>query len=334
MSQVTLTLAQARDLARAALVAHATSEENAAHVAEALVAAEADGQQGHGLSRLPSYCAQSRSGKVDGHAAVGIERVAGACVRVDAGGGFAYPALSAAIEALHDLVPSTGLAAAAVWNSHHCGVAGYHVERLAQRGLVAILFANSPQAIAPWGGNAPLFGTNPIAFAAPRAGAQPVVVDASLSKVARGKIMVAAREGRSIPEGWAVDRAGNPTRDAAAALEGSLLPLGDAKGSALVLMVEMLAAALTGANLGFEASSFFSADGPTPAVGQLLLALDPGPLSGGRFGERVETLVAALGVQPGTRLPGARRFELRERAALEGLRIESALHDELQALAR
>lgn len=332
MSGHTLTLEQAHQLAVQALTSHRTDPDNASLVADALVAAEADGQKGHGLSRLPSYCAQAASGKVDGFARPQAEAVAAAALRVDARHGFAYPALALAVEELSRLAPETGVAVAAVHNSHHCGMAGYHVEALARRGLVGLLLANTPKAIAPWGGKEGVFGTNPIAFAAPREDKPPVVIDLSLSKVARGKIMFASQEGRAIPEGWALDAQGRPTTDPQAALKGTMLPMGDAKGAALVLMVEIMAAALTGASFAFEASSFFTAEGQPPAVGQLLLALAPGPLSGGAFAQRLEALLAAILAQPGTRLPGDRRLELREKARKEGITLSEQQYEQLQGL--
>ena len=332
MSTVTLGLADAESLAKAILVRHDTSQTNAECVARALVAAEADGQKGHGLSRLPSYAAQAASGKVDGHAVPTLEQGAGAALRIDAMNGFAYPALAMAVDRLSVLVAETGIAAAAVHRSHHFGQAGYHVEQLAASGLIGLVFGNSPKAIAPWGGSEAVFGTNPIAFAAPRQSEAPLVIDLSLSKVARGKVMVAAKQGESIPEGWALDRDGNPTTDAEAALQGTMLPMGDAKGAALVFMVEILAAALTGARFGFEASSFFTAEGEPPAVGQFLVAIDPRVFSGDAFSQRLETLVSAILEQQGTRLPGARRLALRAASARDGLEIPSALHDELKTL--
>ncbi len=332
MSGHTLTLEQAHELAVKALVNHRTDPDNAAAVARVLVAAEADGQKGHGLSRLPSYCAQAASGKVDGFVRPQVATVGAAALRVDAGHGFAYPALARAVEELADLAPRTGVAVAAVYRSHHCGMAGYHVEALARRGLVGLLMANTPKAIAPWGGREGVFGTNPIAFAAPREGKPPLVIDLSLSKVARGKIMFAAQEGEPIPQGWALDAQGRPTTDPQAALKGTMLPMGDAKGAALVLMVEIMAAALTGASFAFEASSFFTADGEPPAVGQLLLALAPGPLSGGGFGRRLEELLAAVLSQPGTRLPGDRRLGLRDKARREGITLSDQQHEQLQRL--
>jgi (2R)-3-sulfolactate dehydrogenase (NADP+) len=332
MSAVKLTLADAQSLASNILVRHGTSAANAQCVARALVAAEADGQKGHGLSRLPSYAAQAASGKVDGHAVPTLEQGAGAALRIDAGNGFAFPALAMAVDRLSSLTAETGIAAAGVHRSHHFGQAGYHVEQLAASGLIGLVFGNSPKAIAPWGGSEGVFGTNPIAFAVPRRSGPALVIDLSLSKVARGKIMVAAKQGEPIPEGWALDSDGNPTTDAAAAMQGTMLPMGDAKGAALVFMVEILAAALTGARFGFEASSFFSAEGGPPGVGQFLVAIDPRVFSGDAFADRLETLIGAILEQQGTRLPGARRLALRAESARDGVTIPTALYDELKAL--
>lgn len=332
MSTVNLSLEEMQALAEAILVAHNTSADNAAQVAAALVAAEADGQQGHGASRIPSYSAQAKSGKVDGHATPTLSRTGPSALTIDANYGFAYPALNLAFDALCELAPECGIAAAAITRSHHSGVAGYQVERLADRGLLALCFCNTPQAIAPWGGNRGLFGTNPIAFAAPRAGAPPLVIDMSLSKVARGKINVAAQRNEPIPEGWAVDRDGIPTTDPEAAMQGTLLPMGDAKGAQLVLMVEVLAAALTASNFAFEASSFFTGDGDPPGVGQFMIAIDPNPFSNGAFADRLEVLVTAILDQPGTRLPGAQRFARRIETENNGVDIPQALHDQLIAM--
>ena len=332
MTTITLKLSDAESLAKAILVRHDTSEVNAEHVARALVAAEADGQKGHGLSRLPSYAAQAASGKVNGRAVPSVELTAAAAMRIDAGNGFAFPALAMAVERLPSLVAETGIAAASVYRSHHFGQAGYHVEQLAVKGLIGMLFGNSPKAIAPWGGSEGVFGTNPIAFAAPREDQPPLVIDLSLSKVARGKVMVAARQGDPIPEGWALDKSGNPTTDAEAAMQGTMLPMGDAKGAALVLMVEILAAALTGARFGFEASSFFTAEGEPPAVGQFLIAIDPRIFSGDAVPGRLEALVGAILQQNGTRLPGTRRLALRKASARDGVSIPASLHDQLKSL--
>lgn len=325
-----LTIPQAEALVAAALERCNTAPANAQAVARALVAAEVDGQSGHGLRRVESYGPQARSGKVDGRATPTLHPTAAATARVDAANGFAYPALEGACTWLETRAPETGIAAAAVFRSHHCGVAGHWVERLARKGLVAMLFANTPQAIPPAGGNAALFGTNPIAFACP--GATPLVIDLSLSKVARGKIMAAKQKGQPIPEGWALDAEGRPTTDAAAALAGSMLPIGDAKGAALALMVEVLSAGVTGANFGHEAASFLDTAGDPPGTGQLLLALSPEALGGPGFADRLARLTGAILAQPGTRLPGAGKAARRAKAAAEGFEIDDAVIRSIEAL--
>jgi (2R)-3-sulfolactate dehydrogenase (NADP+) len=325
-----LSLAEIRALAARVLEASKTSPANAAAVADALAAADADGIGSHGIARLPSYADQALSGKVDGFAVPEVREAGSAALVVDAKDGFAYPAIDVGFARVLEFVPHTGVVAVAVRHSHHFGVAGHHVERLAEKGLAALLFGNSPAGIGPWGGTRALYGTNPIAFACPRAKDPPLVIDLSLSKVARGKIKLAADKGEPIPEGWATDAEGKPTTDAKAAMKGMMLPMGDAKGAQLVLMVEILAAALTGSHYGFEASSFFDAKGPPPRVGQFFVAFDPVRFAGPSFAERLEVLLSAILAQPGTRLPGQRRLKNRAKALAEGVDIPDDLYAELR----
>ena len=313
------TLADARARATQMLVEHGTSPQNAASTARALVAAQADGLGGHGLSRLPTYAAQVRCGKVDGLAIPKLEQPRPALLRVDAAHGFAYPAIDLALQFLAPLARNEGLAAVSLFRSHHCGAMGLHVEHLARQGLCALMFANTPAAMAAWGGQGAIYGTNPIAFAAPVPGADPIVIDLSLSKVARGNILAAKQKGEKIPSGWALDANGADTTDAEAALAGTMVPMGDAKGTALALMVEILAACLTGAVLSRDSSSFLDANGPPPGIGQMILAFDPQVFSGGGYDDRIGALVAALAAATGARLPGARRYENRRRAEMEGI---------------
>ena len=324
---------EAWDLAFKALTNNQTSDENAKEVADALINAEFDGQAGHGLSRIPSYVEQVLSGKVAGNVSPSLLSSKGSVIRVDANNGFAFPAISLALSEITKTCKSFGIAAASISHSHHFGQAGRHVERLAEDGLIGLMFGNTPKAIPPWGGTKPLFGTNPIAFASPREAAAPLVIDMSLSKVARGKVMVANQLNEKIPEGWAIDKEGRPTTDAKKALEGAMLPIGDAKGSALALMVEMLAAGLTGSNFGFEASSFLNAEGDSPGVGQLIIAIDPSFFSGESFAERTETLVGAILEQPSTRLPGDKRIEKRKvREMSQTITISKDLYEKIELL--
>ena len=311
-----------------------TNTTNASLVADALVAAEMAGQAGHGMRRVPSYAAQAASGKVDGNAVPKADKVAAATLKIDAANGFAYPALELAHTELPAMARECGIAVAGISRSHHCGVAGVVVERFAHEGLVSMLFANTPGAMAPWGGSKPVFGTNPIAFAAPRSGAAPIVVDVSLSKVARGKIMAAQQKGNALEEGWALGPDGEPTTDPDVALRGTMLPLGDAKGTALALMVELLAAGLTGANYAADASSFFSADGPPPGVGQTIIAIDPSKLGGDAFVAHFERLAASIESQQGPRLPGARRSEIKDSVMTKGIEIDDQLLAEIEQVGR
>jgi (2R)-3-sulfolactate dehydrogenase (NADP+) len=332
MSGKQLTLDEARTLVAETLERCKTSAENAALVAHALVAAEADGLKGHGLSRVPTYAAQARVGKVDGFAAPRLAQPRPPLALVDAANGFAYPALKIARNALVAAARSEGVAIAAIRRSHHCGVAGHQVEALAEEGLMALFFANTPAAIAPWGGAKGLLGTNPIAFACPLPDSPPIVVDLSLSKVARGNILAAKQRGEAIPDGWALDGTGSPTTDPTEALKGTMVPLGDAKGTALALMVELLAAGLTGANYAGEASSFLNAEGPPPGTGQLMIAFDPVMFGGEGALQHFARLAAMIEAEPGARLPGSRRFANRATAEAKGITIAPTLLAEIEAL--
>ncbi|HIE78047.1 MAG TPA: Ldh family oxidoreductase [Candidatus Thioglobus sp.] len=324
---------EAWDLAFNALTKSNTSDSNAKEVADALINAEFDGQSGHGLSRIPSYVEQLTSGKVAGNVSPSILGINGGVIRIDANHGFAFPAISLAISEITNACKKYGIAAASISRSHHFGQAGRHVERLAERGLIGLMFGNTPKAIPPWGGSKALFGTNPIAFSSPREDAAPLVVDLSLSKVARGKVMVANQQNEKIPLGWAIDGEGKPTTDPKKALAGAMLPIGDAKGSALALMVEILAAGLTGSNFGFEASSFLNAEGDSPGVGQLIIAIDPSFFSGEGFGGRTETIINAILEQPSTRLPGDKRLEKRKaREKSEKITISKELYEKIELL--
>jgi len=332
-TSTTLSLADARALAARALQANGASLANAASTAAALVAAEADGQAGHGLTRVASYSAQLRAGKVDGQANPVLTHTRAAAIRIDARGGLAYPALDLAIANLAPLAQEAGVAAAGVYASHHIGQAGRTVERLADQGLVALVVSNTPQAMAFHGGARPMMGTNPLAFAAPLSGRAPLVIDMALTLVARSKIVAAQKAGQSIPADWATDAQGQPTTDPAAALTGALAPAGGAKGAALALMVEILCGALAGGSYGWEASSFLDDKGPSPSVGQVILALDPMAFAGAGFVERMTALVETMTAEDGVRLPGDRRLANRAKAAADGLVLSPALQSELLTLA-
>ncbi|NQV84263.1 MAG: Ldh family oxidoreductase [Rhodospirillales bacterium] len=319
-----------RGLAVRVLTASKTSPDNAACVASALVRADADGIPSHGVARLPIYADQSKCAKVDGFVTPECIETGTAAIRVDAKCGFAFPAIDLGLNRALEMIEAAGIVAVAIGNSSHAGVLGHPVERLAERGLAAMAFVNTPAAISPWGGNRPLYGTDPIAFACPRPNAPPLVIDLSMSKVARGKIKLAADRGEAIPDDWATDAGGNPTTDPAAAMQGgSLLPIGDAKGAALALMVELMSAAMTGSQYGFEASSFFDSEGGPPRTGQFFFIFKPERLGGDDAVARIGTLMEAISEQPGVRIPGQRRLNNRQKAETDGVDIPDKLLKDL-----
>jgi (2R)-3-sulfolactate dehydrogenase (NADP+) len=330
----TVSVAELERLMRAALARSGASPAMAEATARALAAAETEGLASHGASRIPQYCGHVKNGRANGAAMPVVARDAKAACLVDAKGGLAFEACGLAVQEAIRRAKEFGVAFVSVTNSNHFGVAAWHLEPIAEAGLVGLAFGNSPAAMPAWGGRRALFGTNPIAAVFPRRDAPPLVIDVSLSAVARGKIMVAAREGKTIPEGWAVDKEGRPTSDAKAALEGSMLPAGGVKGAMLALVVELLACALSGAAFGFESDSFFSEQGKATRIGQGFLAIDPGALAGREvFLERVEALVAAMLEDPEVRLPGARRLAQREKARQNGVTVPDDLLSRIRALA-
>jgi (2R)-3-sulfolactate dehydrogenase (NADP+) len=331
---VNLSLAELTRLIATALQRSNVAPDIAQSVAAALTRAEADGVTSHGAARTPPYCEQALCGKADGHARPTLERSAAAVINVDSHIGFAFPAIRMGLDAACEAVRETGIVALGIAHSHHFGVAGHHVEDLAEHGLVGIAFANTPASIAPWGGARAIYGTNPIAFAWPRQGRSPMVVDLSVSAVARGKVVLAHQRGETIPDDWAMDATGQPTIIPAEGMAGSMTPLGGttagAKGAALALMIELLCGALTGSNFGYEGTSFFEPQGTPPSIGHLILVIDPKAFGGAAsFLPRAEELFSEILAEPNTRLPGDRRLVLREKAAVHGVEISDELYADI-----
>ena len=329
----TLTLEKLTELTARALKRAGASKAMADTTARALVAAEAEGLGGHGLSRVALYCQHLREGRANGKARPKIIKRKGATALIDAGGGLAFLACALATKEAIARAHRNGVSFVGVTNSHHMGAAAYHLAPIAQAGMVGLAFTNSPAAINAWGGKRAFYGTNPVAAVFPRQCADPVVVDLALTEVTRGKIMVYAKEGKPIPLGWAVDNEGNPTTDAKAALTGSLNAIGGVKGAALALMVEVLCVGLTGAAFSFENDSYFE-PGNKPRIGHAILAIDPAALAGSEvYGARIEAMITAMLRDEGVRLPGARRQKSVTAARANGLPLTDGQVAELLMLA-
>lgn len=328
-----LAVAEIEALAKDVLVAAGARPENAEPLARAIAEAERDGIASHGLMYLPVYVEHLRCGKVDGRAEPVLDRPRPGVVRVDAATGFAHPAIERGLDPLLEVARNQGIGCLSIHNSYNCGVLGHHAERIAVAGLVGLCFTNAPASIAPVGGSRPVIGTNPFALAVPDGqGAAALVIDQSASVVAKSEVVKRARAGQPIPEGWALDAEGAPTTDPNAGLKGSMTPSGGYKGVGLGLMVEVFAAALAGAELGIDAAPFSGTAGGPPRTGQFFIAVDPLPSSGGLFTQKIARLADAIADQEGARLPGGRRLDARTRARTEGVPVDRALLEEIEAL--
>jgi delta1-piperideine-2-carboxylate reductase len=322
------------ELLRQVFERNGTSPQVAAVLANNCASAQRDGSHSHGIFRIAGYVSTLASGWVNGKAEPKVEDVGAAFIRVDAGGGFAQPALAAARALLVEKAKSAGVAVLAIRNSHHFAALWPDVEPFAREGLVALSVVNSMTCVVPHGAQKPLFGTNPIAFAAPRAGGDPIVFDLATSAIANGDVQIAARKGAMLPPGMGVDRAGQPTEDPKAILDGgALLPFGGYKGSALSMMVELLAAGLTGGNFSFEFDWSKHPGAQTPWTGQLFIVIDPNKGTGQNFAERSEELVRQMHGVGQERMPGDRRYLERAKSEAHGIEISASELARLKELA-
>jgi (2R)-3-sulfolactate dehydrogenase (NADP+) len=333
--QLKLSPAAARKLIFNALTGAGTAEKNAGYFAGAILDTELSGLEGHGFYWLQYYCEHVESGKVDGRAKPRVKKLSPVAFRVDARRGFAHPAIEAGFAKLIPAAKKNGIAGMAVHNSYNAATLGYHTGFLAKHGLLAFGFTNSTPAIAPVGGKKPVIGTNPLSFAVPgKKGKIAFLIDQSSSAVPWTSVKLAADQKRAIPLGWALDADGKPTTDAARGLDGSMAPAGGHKGFGQGLIVEVMCAALAGANRGPQMGSFMANDGKPIGCGQFFIAIDPDAFSGGAFARQVTALVKSIIGQDGARMPNARRTANQKRLAKEGVPIDRALHDRLKSFAR
>lgn len=327
---VRLNLEQVHALATENLIHYGASKEQARAVADTVTDAERDECKSHGLFRIPGFCASLKSGKVTGDAVPVIHDIAPGVVHVDAQNGFAPLALEVAAEPLVEKACTQGIAALAVTDSYHFSALWPEVERLANQGLVAFAFVSAKSFVAPAGGIEPLYGTNPMAFGWPRVNAPPVIFDQAASASARGEIQIHERDGKQIPDGWAIDKDGHPTNDPTAALAGAQLPFGGHKGAAIAMMVELLAGSLIGDVLSFEATENDKPDGGPSSGGEFMIAIDPARCGNAGSLAHAETLFERILGQQGTRLPSERRYRSRQHTPEAGIEIVQSLYDSLQ----
>lgn len=299
------------------LEAHGYSRPCAEVLAVNCVTAQRDGSVSHGLFRLKDYLATIASGYVNGDPTPRLDDVAPGFLRVDADNGFAQFALVDARDLLTAKATQNGIAILAIRNSHHLGALYLDVEEFTRDGLIALAVVNSDVLVAPPGGARAVYGTNPMAFAAPRASGGPVIFDQAAATIAHGDLQVAAREGRRLPETSGIDAHGRPTGDAIEILDGGALStFGGHKGASIALMVEILCAAVAGADFSHEVPQQRPAEATTARTGETVIVIDPraGADDLRDLPGRVDTLVAALSAAGQSRIPGERHVAVRSRA--------------------
>lgn len=319
------------ELASSGLQASGIERKAAMETAQFLALAEADGLASHGLARVGQYAGHAMNGRIELNAKPRVKRFKTAAALVDACDGLAFPALKLATDLSVYLASKNGVGLVSVTNSHHFGVAGHYTEAAARAGYISLLFGNTPAAMPMAGGSRAIFGTNPVAAAFPVSKANPLIIDMSLSAVARGKLLVAAKKGESIPEGWALSIDGKPTTNPNEGLKGLMVPMGGDKGALLALIVELLVVGLSGSRFSYEADSFFDAQGNRPRIGQLLLTIDPSLAGGQVFANRMSDFLKTLAADAGVRLPGQRRFKQRANAFDGGIEVADAVLEEIQS---
>ncbi len=316
------------------------SHENASVVADSLVKANLEGVDSHGISRLPIYVKRFNDRRINVNPDIKMTEQTASVLLVDGNNGLGHVVSYQAIVKGIEMAKQSGITAIAIKNSNHFGTASYFCQLACEQNLACIGFTNSPPGIAPWGGKHAFFGTNPIAFGFPTGNDQPVIIDLSTSIAARGKIILAAKQGKSIPDGWAIDEDGLPTNDAEAALRGSVLPLGGAKGSALALAVEILTGILSGAAFGPHVKNLYhGAETEGANVGHFFILLDIEKFMNlSTFFTSLEHLLIEMKEipkVPGTdeiRYPGERRKRDRERRQVEGIELASSVESELTCI--
>jgi (2R)-3-sulfolactate dehydrogenase (NADP+) len=292
---------------RQALIAHGAAPFQAGEVARAIRRAEETGNVICGLYYLESYCQQLVSGRVNGTVEPQISQPRPGAVLADACFGFAQPAFARALDTAVQAARANGIASMAVAHAHTCTSLGFFTEQIAAHGLIGIGATNASAIVAGPGGVQPVLGTNPIAMTIPGPDAPVMHADFSTSAVALGRITMAKAAGQAIPDSWGVDANGNPTTDPNAVLQGGALQsAAGPKGWALGLLVEMLAAGLTGGVNSLDVKGLKAPDGPPHDLGQFYILIDP-DAQGGALQDRFARVADAVAKAPDLRIPGAQR---------------------------
>ena len=268
-------------------IKHKLSKNHANICAEAIVNAELVGAPSHGLSRLKMYCDRINKKVINPKPKIKIKKISQSITHIDANNSIGFVAADIGIKKAIENAKKTGFGLVGIKNSGHYGLSGYYAEQAVKKNLMALVFTNAPPAIAPHGALKTLFGTNPICFGTPTSSKIPFILDSSVSMINRGKIRVAARTGKKIPDGVALDKFGNPTTNAKKALKGVQLPIAGFKGSGFAWMVDILSGVLTGGNHGGKVKDPFDDFTGPQNIGHLFIVIKPN-IFVGNYNQRIK----------------------------------------------
>ena len=331
MNTTSLELNKIYDLAYNVLKKHGCDEFNADLVATTVTHAERDGSVSHGLFRIPGYVSSLKSKKVNGVSRPSNKFLTQNAIKVEGDLGFAPVAIRVGLPELVKTTNKHGVGVLTITNTHHFAALWHETEFLAENNLIGIACTAYKPSVAPAGAKKPLFGTNPISFSWPRKNDTPVVFDMATSTMAMGEVQVAARDGHKVPFGTGLDKEGNKTDDPSLIANGGvLLTFGDYKGSAIAMMIELLAAGLVGDLFSFEAKEEDNNDGGPAMGGEFIMALSPELIAGENWNEHAEKFFLQMKSLDGVRLPGERRH--RNRLDKGPRQINSQLIDKINSL--
>ena len=316
---------------------HGLSQNHANISSNALINAELVGAHTHGLARLKMYCDRINKKVINPKAKIKIKKISQSISQVDANNSIGFVAADIGIKEAIKNAKKTGIGLVGIKNSGHYGLSGYYAEQAVKKNLIVFCFTNAPPAIAPHGSKKRLFGTNPICFGSPTTSKVPFILDTSVSEINRGKIRVAAKTGKKIPVGVALDKFGKPTTDAKKALLGVQLPLGGFRGSGLAWMIDILSGVMTGANHGGKVKDPFDDFSGPQNVGHMFITIRPN-LFVGNFSQRIKENIKRVKRLPKIKgvkeilYPGQNKFKRFKKNLNKKIYISESIKKDLEYL--
>ncbi len=316
---------------------HKLSNSHASICANALINAELVGAPTHGLSRLKMYCDRINKKVINPKPKIKIKKISQSIAHIDADNSIGFVAADIGIKHAINNAKKTGFGLVGIKKSGHYGLSGYYAEQAVKKNLIAFCFTNAPPAIAPHGAKKSLFGTNPICFGTPTSSKVPFILDTSVSVINRGKIRVAARSGKKIPEGVALDKNGKPTTDAKKALAGVQLPIAGFRGSGLAWMVDILSGVLTGGNHGGKVKDPFDDFSGPQNIGHLFIVIKPN-LFVNNYNQRIKENIKRIKKLPKIKgvkkilYPGQNKLERYKKNLKKAITIPKNILEDLKKL--